>query len=67
MGPALRCAHCGDVIGMYEPLVVIEDGAARQTSCAAEPPLLAGAHGDCYHRDCHLSSGALTAAGACTR
>jgi hypothetical protein len=67
MDLALTCAQCGEVIGVYEPLVVVEDGAARQTSCAAEPQLLAGAHASCYHGDCHMSSGAVIAAGACTR
>jgi hypothetical protein len=51
MGERLRCAHCGDVIGAYERLVVLHDGQARDT-CKAEidddSPL-----GECYHRICY--------------
>jgi hypothetical protein len=47
----LRCQHCEDVIGVYEPMVVCNAGEARHTSRAAEPDesLLTGA---CYHRAC---------------
>ncbi len=50
----LRCAHCGDVIGIYEPLVAIDDGGVRETSCAAEADLtpLDGTH---LHRTCYPS------------
>jgi len=48
----LRCAHCGDVIGVYEPLVALDDGRARETSLAAEAAHANG-HGDCYHRACY--------------
>ncbi len=34
-----RCAQCGEVLGTYEPLLLIEDGVARRTSFAAEPEL----------------------------
>ncbi|HEY1689527.1 MAG TPA: hypothetical protein VGF95_11770 [Solirubrobacteraceae bacterium] len=54
MQPRLRCEHCGEVIGIYEPLVIVEGSAARQTSRAAEP-LLAREHGPCYHCACHLA------------
>ncbi len=46
------CAHCGDVIGMYEPLIVVEEHGARQTSRAAEPTL-AFEPDRHYHRGCY--------------
>lgn len=33
------CAHCGEVIGVYEPIIVVQSGDARETSRAAEPEL----------------------------
>ena len=49
----IRCRHCQDVIGIYEPLVLLTvEGSSRETSLAVEPDL-----GDmdelCYHRDCY--------------
>jgi hypothetical protein len=47
----LRCRQCGDVIGVYEPLVVIEPHGPRVTSLAAEPgqfPVGAA----CFHAAC---------------
>jgi len=32
-----RCAQCGNVIGVYEPLVIVEDNGAR-TTARAKPP-----------------------------
>jgi hypothetical protein len=46
------CRRCGDVIGAYEPMVVLADGLARSTSRAAEPKgerLI----GECYHAACY--------------
>lgn len=57
MDQVLRCGHCGDVIGIYEPLVLVENGRARQTSCAAEPQLLAHEAGTHYHRACYAPIG----------
>lgn len=51
-GEALRCEHCGDLIGVYEPLVVCIKGVARTTSRAAEPDLEA-AGATHYHRACY--------------
>lgn len=51
MDEKLRCAHCGDVIGAYEPLVLLHDGQARDISKAEiddDGPL-----GECYHRICY--------------
>jgi hypothetical protein len=52
MDEKLRCTSCGDVIGAYEPLVVLFDGLARDTSKAAEADD-GGPLGECYHRACY--------------
>jgi len=58
-GPAaIRCDHCGVVIGVYEPLVmvqhgrVLQHGRVRETSRAKEPalPLRDTTY---YHRACY--------------
>lgn len=46
------CERCGDVIGVYEPLVIVTSTLARTTSRAAEPDL-PSAFGDHYHGDCY--------------
>jgi hypothetical protein len=46
-----RCAHCGDVIGVYEPLVMPVGRDVLQTSYAAQPDL--PSHGEYYHGDCY--------------
>ncbi len=50
----LRCEHCGDVIGVYEPIVVRAGELVRETSRAAEPGLPL-AHAEHYHRECYAS------------
>jgi hypothetical protein len=57
------CGHCGDVIGVYEPLVVLLEGEARETSRAADPQL-AAERGEHYHRDCYSSRQAGASLGA---
>jgi hypothetical protein len=48
----LHCLYCGDVIGVYEPLVVQCGGDGRESSLAAEPDLWSpGRH--CFHRQCY--------------
>ena len=47
----LVCDRCGDVIGIYEPTVVV-DGEPRETSRAAEPDL-GERPGPRYHRACY--------------
>jgi hypothetical protein len=47
-----RCAACGEVLGVYEPLVHVIDRSARRTSRAAEPDVC-GAGSDCYHVVCY--------------
>ena len=48
------CEHCGDNIGVYEPLVVCTSESTRTTSRAAEPSLKATDSGYC-HRDCYAA------------
>jgi hypothetical protein len=51
MSDLLRCRHCGEVIGVYEPLVTFLEGRPFETSRLADP--LAGAlDGRAYHRAC---------------
>ena len=46
-----KCHQCGEVIGVYEPLVRLVDGQPCETSRAREPQ--AGSLGErCYHRTC---------------
>jgi hypothetical protein len=47
----LRCRRCGDVIGVYEPMILLEDGKARETSRAAEPDV--DGRGDRFHGYCY--------------
>jgi hypothetical protein len=47
-----RCVRCGDVIGVYEWLVHVIEGAPRKTSRAAEPQLVSSC-GACYHLGCY--------------
>jgi hypothetical protein len=47
-----RCEGCGDVIGVYEPLVLCSGKSVRTTSRAAEPGL-GGSNDAHYHRDCY--------------
>jgi hypothetical protein len=48
------CALCGDVIGTYEPLLVVQEGGARETSYAAEPQI-AQERQECYHWACYAA------------
>jgi hypothetical protein len=50
--PGPRCSCCGEPVGVYEPLVAIERGRARQTSRAAEPAI-ATTPGEYRHLACH--------------
>jgi hypothetical protein len=55
MGSDWKCAHCGDVIGVYEPLILVDGSGERLTSRAAEPEL-AHIEGRNYHRTCRLAA-----------
>jgi hypothetical protein len=57
MDELLRCAHCEDVIGVYEPTVVLRDGAPHSTSAAAERDLGALLDGECFHATCFTRAG----------
>ena len=48
----VECPICGDVIGVYEPMIVVTEAHARRTSRAAEPGLDEPL-GDCYHDACY--------------
>jgi len=54
--PRLRCAHCADVIGVYEPFAVRGPDGWRTTSVAAEPGIEAGEL-TCLHLACFDTSG----------
>jgi hypothetical protein len=62
-----RCSHCNDVIGVYEPMVVLAEGRANTTSRALERD--AGYAEPCYHRDCYaqVTAKAASIAGASIR
>jgi hypothetical protein len=50
--PLTRCEICGEVIGVYEPMVCVGDDGVRRTSALAEPPRRSDPehsfHGACY-------------------
>jgi len=52
------CAACGEVIGVYEPLVHVINGVARRTSRAAEPQLARSQADAVYHLACRDLGGA---------
>jgi hypothetical protein len=56
------CSHCHDVIGVYEPMVVVIDGQANTTSRALEQD--AQCAGDWYHHDCYEQVRAKAASSA---
>jgi hypothetical protein len=56
MNEVTRCAHCGEVIGVYEPLVALVDGRASESSLVAEPACDRDADA-CFHRECFLELG----------
>jgi len=49
-----RCHHCGEVIGVYEPMILSSAGHTRETSLAAQPDLGALVGG--YHLACHAAT-----------
>ena len=48
----LRCASCGEIIGVYEPLVHVVGGIAHRTSRAADPQLTVNQPDACFHLAC---------------
>jgi hypothetical protein len=53
MSEAMLCAHCGEVIGVYEPLIALVDGLPLETSLLAEPGSARSAD-DRFHRACFV-------------
>jgi hypothetical protein len=47
------CDRCGELIGVYEPLITLDKGRAHETSRAAEPPPGGRQASACYHRACY--------------
>jgi hypothetical protein len=58
----LRCQHCNDVIGVYEPMIVFTHGQARTTSIAAEDDC-APTVGERYHHACYAEAHSHRATG----
>lgn len=50
------CALCGEVIGAYEPLLVVGGGAARRSSLLQEP-VLRSSEDVIVHHACGLELG----------
>jgi hypothetical protein len=50
-----RCERCGDVIGVYEPMVLVcpEGGWSLRTSLVVTPD--AAARGLAFHADCYVA------------
>jgi hypothetical protein len=49
----VRCQQCGDLIGVYEPVIVRDGDAIRETSRIAEPSFEL-AIGEPFHRNCFI-------------
>jgi len=49
----MRCVRCGDVIGHYEPLMLIAQNEEQLTSAAADPQI-AERPGALFHRACYV-------------
>ncbi len=48
-----RCELCGEVIGVYEPLINVHTDGVHKSSRAADPGLSVGASGSLYHAACY--------------
>jgi hypothetical protein len=48
-----RCAHCGAVVGVYEPATQVVGDQAWTTSRAADPSLAPDSPGQLYHAGCY--------------
>jgi hypothetical protein len=46
-----RCGTCGQIIGVYEPVICVIDGVPYRTARAHDPDLL-GRAAACYHDAC---------------
>jgi len=57
-----RCTACDDVIGIYEPMVVVDAGIARSTSFAADHGRAPSATAARYHESCYQAATGTPAA-----
>ncbi len=48
-----RCAHCGAVVGVYEPATQVVGELTWTTSRAADPGLSPESPGRLYHASCY--------------
>ena len=48
-----RCAHCGAVVGVYEPATQVVGDQTWMTSRAADPSLAPDSPGRLYHAGCY--------------
>jgi hypothetical protein len=55
------CGHCGDRIGVYEPVVVVAEDSRRTTSLANEPELSQQAGVILMHQSCAAAVAAVAA------
>ncbi len=46
------CDHCGEVIGVYEPMIVVSGGVPARTSRAALQREVRIVGGPCFHAHC---------------
>jgi hypothetical protein len=61
----VTCRHCGDVIGVYEPMVLLHDGEALLTSRAAVDEALVH-DAPRYHESCFCARRGRGASGCPT-
>jgi len=47
------CERCGDVIGVYEPMIRVVDGSPVRTSRAAQDAARENGDGPAFHADCY--------------
>jgi len=57
----MRCIRCGDVIGYYEPLVLVAQEHVHLTSAAAEPQITERC-GALFHDACYVEEQEASAA-----
>lgn len=53
-GSPPRCSHCSNVLGLYEPIILLVEGAPPQITSRALAPL--PPHGVALHQDCFRQS-----------
>jgi len=51
--PEMRCDHCREIIGVYEPMIVRIEDEDHRTSQAADPSRALEAH-QRFHSDCYV-------------